>query len=179
MNKKYKKKYFGGGFFLLGFFALVALFSYGLFWAKDPKKIPSALVGKNAPSFSKKSLLGEKNINLKDFQGKILVINFFASWCVPCKREALELEQIWQEKEEELNILAIAVNDTKLAAIKFIREQKITYFAIQDDNFGNISLDYGVSGIPETFFLNSKGIIVEKITGAINKEKILAVLNKL
>ena len=179
MNKKYKKKYFWGGFFLLSFFSLVLLFSYGLFWAEDPKKIPSALVGNPAPTFSKKALLGEQNINLKDFEGSILIINFFASWCVPCKRESLELEQIWQEKKEELNILAIAINDTKPAAIKFIKEQKLTYLAIQDDNLGNISLDYGVSGIPETFFLNSKGVIVEKITGAVDKEKILSVLDKL
>jgi cytochrome c biogenesis protein CcmG/thiol:disulfide interchange protein DsbE len=174
-----KRKYFGGGFFLVIFFSLLGLFSYGLFWAEDPKKIPSNLIGKKAPPFSAVSFFHEEPTSLENFSDKPLVINFFASWCLPCRKEARELEQVWLQRKDQIYILGIAVNDSADAAKKFLIEQGVSYPAIKDDDLGNIALNYGVTGIPETFFISEKGIIMQKITGAVDQEKILSVLNDL
>ena len=171
-----KRKYLFLGFFG-GFLFLVVLFSYGLFWAEDPKKIPSTLIGKKAPNFSGTSFFQQEKISNKNFIGKPTIINFFASWCLPCRKEMRELEQVWQANKGEIYVLAIALNDTTQAAKKFLKEHKVSFVAIQDDDLGNISLDYGVTGIPETFFLDEQGEIVEKLTGAVDQEKIYSVLN--
>lgn len=173
-----KKKFlFSGGVGI--FLFLVFLFSYGLFWAEDPKKIPSTLIGKKAPDFLGTSFFQQKKISNQNFIGKPTIINFFASWCLPCRKEMQELEQVWQAKKGEIYILAIALNDTPKDAKNFLRKYKVSFVAIQDDDLGNISLDYGVTGIPETFFLDQQGKIVEKVIGAVDREKIYAILNKL
>lgn len=174
-----KKKYFWGLFFFGIFFSLISLFSYGIFWAEDPKKIPSTLIGKKAPNFSSTSFFLEKPVKLEDFIGKPTIINFFASWCLPCRKETQELEQVWLQKKDQIYILGIALNDTEAAAKKFLIEQGASFLAIKDDDLGNISLDYGVTGIPETFFLDKQGVIFQKITGAVDKEKILSILKEL
>lgn len=166
-------------FFVGIFLFLVSLFTYGLFWAEDPKKIPSVLIGKKAPNFSGVSFFQQKEVTLENFIGKPVIINFFASWCLPCRKEAQELEQVWQENKGQIYIIGIALNDTQEAATKFLIEQGVSFLAIKDNDSGSISLEYGVAGIPETFFLNKQGVIIEKITGAVDKIKIDSILKKL
>ena len=172
-----QKKYFWGLLFLGSFLSLVSLFSYGLFWGDDPKKIPSALIGAQAPDFSAVSLFQKEQISLTNFIGKPVVINFFASWCLPCRKEAIELEYVWRQKKNEVYFLAIALNDTEQAAKNFLKEQGVSFLAIRDDDSGSIAINYGVTGIPETFFLNAKGVIMHKIIGSVDREKIISALN--
>ena len=175
---KLKQKYIYLAFFFVILGALISTFTFGLFFAEDPKTIPSALINKPAPSFTLNSFK-EKKITLDSFQGEPLVLNFFASWCVPCRRESQELEKVWQKYQGQINILSVAVNDSTEAAKKFIQENKVSFPAAKDDLDGSLSIDYGVTGIPETFFINSEGIIKDKVLGAVDSNKIEEFLNNL
>lgn len=173
-----KKKYLYYLFFLLFFVSLIAVFSFGLFFAEDPKIIPSVLINKAAPNFSVITFDNQKII-LEELKGKPVVLNFFASWCVPCWAESVELESVWQQYKDKSYFIGLAVNDSTDAAIKFVKETGVSFYTSKDNLAGTISLDYGVTGIPETFFIDSKGIIKNKFLGAITRDKIEMLLKKL
>ena len=105
-------------------------------------------------------------------QGKPVILNFFASWCVPCRREFIEQEEAWQNYKNQAHFLAVAINDSTEAAKKFVLQTAVTFHTAKDDEDGNIALEYGVTGIPETFFIDAEGIIQEKFSGAITREVI-------
>ena len=166
-----KKKYLYWIVFLIALSALLAIFGFGLFFADDPKTIPSNLIQKPAPNFSLTTFSGKK-IKLNELQGKPVILNFFASWCVPCRREFIEQEEAWQNYKNQAHFLAVAINDSTEAAKKFVLQTAVTFHTAKDDEDGNIALEYGVTGIPETFFIDAEGIIQEKFSGAITREVI-------
>ena len=146
---------------------MLALLAYGFY--RDPRFIPSPLVGHPAPPFSLK-LFDGKNLSLDGLRGKTVFVNFWASWCVPCREEARDLEAAWHgykdSHDESVRFLGINIQDKKKSALGFIREFGIT-FANGQDVDGRISVDYGVWGIPEAFFISPEGIITYKHVGAI------------
>ncbi len=164
-----KKKYYYWLLFSISLLVLVSIFGFGLFFAEDPKTIPSNLLQKPAPNFLVKTFKGNE-IELKALRGKPVILNFFASWCVPCRREFIEQEEAWQNYKNQAHFLAIAVNDSTEAAKKFVVQTGATFHTAKDDEDGNIALEYGVTGIPETFFIDVQGTIQEKFSGAINRE---------
>ncbi len=147
---------------------LLALMFYGLFWASDPRKIPSSQVGKTAKQFETTTFDGQK-ISLSQFQGKPVVLNFWASWCVSCRQEARLLEAIHKKYTPKgAVVIGIAINDTREASLASIRRYGKTYYLAPDDKTGTIALDYGVTAVPETFLINKQGIIKDKVLGAVN-----------
>ncbi len=150
--------------------SMVGLFAYGV--TVDPRAIPSTLTGKPAPDFSL-TLFDGRNIRLSDFRGKVVFLNFWASWCPPCRAEARLLEQSWQRyKDQGVVFLGIDMQDTEEAASRFIQEFSITYMNGRDPN-NRIAIDYGVYGIPESFFVDKDGRITYKHIGELNWETIL------
>ena len=142
-----------------------------LAWAfrTDPKAIPSPLVGKPAPPF-KLQLFDGGNLSLEELRGKIGVLNFWASWCYPaCYEEAPILEGGWREYRDR-GVLFIGVNiqDTEPKAREFLRSFNHT-FPNGPDPRGLISVDYGVYGVPETFFIDRRGMIRAKHVGAVTE----------
>jgi len=108
------------------------------------------------PDFSLATPDGKK-ISLKNFRGKVVLLNFWASWCVPCREEMPAMEKLYQEyKDKNFVILAIAVKDRKQDAIDFIKELKITYPIALDPEaqVGNL---YGAWGLPATYIIGPKG----------------------
>ncbi len=98
-----------------------------------------------------------KKISLKDFRGKIVLLNFWASWCVPCREEMPAMEKLYQEyKDKNFVILAVAVKDRKQDAIDFVKELKITY-PIALDPDAKTGQDYGAFGLPATYIIGTKG----------------------
>ena len=137
---------------------------------KDPSVPPSPLLKKQIPEFETLDLFNEKTkINNNALENKKVIINFFASWCVPCKVEHPILMKI---KRDHPDILLLGINhkDKKEDAINFILENGNPYDYIGMDNDGKISFDFGVYGLPETFVSNNKNIIIFKHVGPLTKK---------
>jgi peroxiredoxin len=108
------------------------------------------------PDFSLSTPDGKK-ISLKDFRGKVVLLNFWASWCVPCREEMPAMEKLYQEyKQKNFVVLAVAVKDRKQDAVDFVKELKLTYPIALDPNaqVGNV---YGAWGLPATYLIGPKG----------------------
>jgi len=118
-----------------------------------------------ARNFSLPSLNGARNVELSEFKGKPVVINFWASWCGPCREEMPFLENTWKEYEEkEVIFIGIDVMDDEGLARKFIEAFGITYLNLYDSS-GEVSSKYGVIALPATFFIDRKGRIAKKNYG--------------
>ncbi len=159
------------GLILAGIGAVVTLLAYG--FTTDPRAIPSTLTGKPAPDFSL-TLFDGRTVRLSDFRGKVVFLNFWASWCPPCRAEASLLEEAWRRyKNEDVVFLGVNIQDTEQSARTFLQEFGITYPNGQDPR-SRIAINYGVYGIPETFFIDKEGRITYKHIGALERETILA-----
>lgn len=106
-------------------------------------------------------------MRLSDFRGQVVVVNFWASWCPPCREEARDLERAWQElRDANVVFLGLNVWDDRDEALAFIDEFDVSYLnGVIDD--GNPAVDFGVRGLPETFIINADGDIVAKFIGPV------------
>jgi len=154
---------------------LAALLAYG--FTRDARYIRSPLIAKRSPSFTL-TLFDGKVIRLEDFRGKVIFLNFWASWCVPCRAEAKTLEAAWQShKDRGVVFLGIDIQDKEEDARAFIKEFGITYLNGRDAS-GKIAVDYGVWGIPESFFIDRSRGITYKHVGEIGAQTITAKLDE-
>lgn len=118
-----------------------------------------------ALDFSLKTL-GGKRVSLEDYRGKVILLNFWATWCGPCRMEMPSMEKLWQDfKEEDFVILAIDIQEEGKLVSSFMKERNLS-FPVPLDAKGNVARSYGVRGIPTTFFLNPKGETIGKAVGA-------------
>jgi cytochrome c biogenesis protein CcmG/thiol:disulfide interchange protein DsbE len=154
---------------------LLALLAYG--FTRDPREIPTPLLGKPATPFSL-TLFDGRRLALEELRGKVVFLNFWASWCPPCRAEARTLEAVWQKyKDRDVVFLGIDIQDTDEAASAFLREFGITYPNGRDAS-GKIAIDYGVWGIPETFIIDREGRITYKHVGSLGWQIITAKLEE-
>jgi DsbE subfamily thiol:disulfide oxidoreductase len=111
-------------------------------------------------------------VTLSSYRGQVVVLNFWASWCLPCTEEMPDLETLYQEyKDSGLVIIGVNVNESEMTAANFVRETGIT-FPIVLDAEGRTATQFGVSGLPVTFLLDKNGQIVYRHNGQIQKEDI-------
>ena len=151
---------------------LIILLAYG--FRTDPKAIPSPLVQKMAPGFRIAIYDGE-DVSLEGLKGKPVVLNFWASWCYPaCYEEAPLLQATWQKyKDKGLHMIGVDIQDKEESGREFMRRFNFT-FPNGPDPGSKISIDYGVYGVPETFFIDRQGRIAYKHVGALTPELIEA-----
>lgn len=144
---------------------IVILLAYG--FRTDPRSIPSPLVLKPAPDF-RLSLLNGGEVSLASLRGTPVIVNFWASWCYPaCYDEAPLLEATWRKyKDQGLTLLGVVIQDTEPNAREFMRKFDFT-FPNGLDPGSRISIDFGVYGVPETYFIDRQGRIVSKHVGAL------------
>ena len=147
---------------------VLALLAYG--FRLNPRDIPSPLVGRPASAFALRSFEGAP-MTLAALRGKVVVLNFWASWCYPaCYEEAPVLERGWRAyRDRDVVVLGVDIQDKDEAGLKFIRDFSLT-FPNAPDPAGKVSVDYGVYGVPETFFIDRAGRIRFKHVGAITDE---------
>ncbi len=119
------------------------------------------------------SLDGEEQIRLSDYRGRAVVLNFWASWCEPCKDEAPLLEEAWQSyRDEGLVVLGIDAQDFRTDARRFADRYGMTY-PIAFDGHGSSLGRFGVTGFPETWFLGRDGRLVgEHIVGPVERDQL-------
>ena len=154
---------------------LIAALGYG--FTRDARAIPSPLIGRPAPPFTVRLMDGAE-ISLADLRGKVVFLNFWASWCPPCRAEARALEASWQEhKGGDVIFLGINIQDKEDKARAFLQEFGVTY-ANAIDPVARIAIDYGVWGLPETFFLDRNGRITYKHVGALGTGTVHAKLEE-
>ena len=156
---------------LLIVMSLIILLAFG--FTTDPKKVPSPLMGKPAPDFQVDELNGEQKFSLNEFKGIPIVLNFWASWCAECRTEAVILESFFQKygvNNKQLVMVGIAIQDSPKNAKAFAKHFGKSYLLGLDDDAGNIALDYGIYGVPETFFIDPEGNIFYKTIGMVTKE---------
>ena len=137
---------------------------------KNPNDPPSALLNKNLPTFSSISLYNNEESLLSDnLKGNYTLINFFASWCTPCR---VEHHLFFKIKKEipELYILGFSHKDDLNDSKKYLEEEGNPYSFVGIDRDGKIAFDFGVFGLPETFIINKDGEIIYKHTGPLTKK---------
>jgi cytochrome c biogenesis protein CcmG/thiol:disulfide interchange protein DsbE len=135
------------------------------------------MVGAPAVAFDLKSLDG-KPLNLESFRGKPLVLNFFASWCDPCRDEMPLINELAsQGSKNGYNMLGIAVEDSRAALIDFAKESKLV-FPIALDLNNTVKRAYRIFGPPATFFIDSQGVIRDLVLGPVSRERALDALKK-
>lgn len=126
-------------------------------------------IGSKAPDFELTTLTGKK-IRLADFKGKRVMINFFATWCYPCKIEMPVLEKFYQENHDDIEILAINI-DTKSDVKGYVKKLNLSFPILLDEK-GVVDTQYQVLAIPSTYIVDEKGIIINIHYGALNDQQL-------
>jgi cytochrome c biogenesis protein CcmG, thiol:disulfide interchange protein DsbE len=153
---------------LLGFVALAAVLFVGL--RLNPREIPSALIGKPAPSFTLQ-VLNEpsKTLTPQAWQGRVWVLNVWASWCVSCKDEHPLFVELAKQGALK-NFVGLNYKDRSEGATKWLKELGDPYSVSIVDADGRVGIDWGVYGVPETFVIDKAGIVRYKHVGPVSRQ---------
>ena len=146
-----------------------------VFWkgfGKDPHAVPFMLAGKPAPEFTLRQLDTGKAVSLAELKGRPIVMNFWASWCQPCKLEHPILEWGYEQFGGDVVFVGVVFEDTEDGARKYLNEHGSSFPQLVDPRSG-VAVDYGVAGVPETYFIDRGGIIREKHVGPISPDELV------
>jgi len=166
----------------LALFIALAIF-LGIGLTRDPKLVPSPLIGKPAPTFELSRLYEpEQKFSDKEFIGKVSILNVWASWCAACRQEHPFLMKL--AKEKTITIYGLNYKDARDDAKRWLRQYGGNpYNLIGYDNSGRAGMDWGVYGVPETFIMDKKGIVRYKHVGPLHpqvwQEQLLPLIQKL
>jgi len=167
------------------FFGLVAFLAVGL--KRDPREIPSPLVGKPAPAFSLPTLTADQTFSPADYKGQVWLFNVWATWCVACREEHPLLVEF--SKTQSVPIIGLSYKEVQAAdqadgplsddaKLSLARERSLRFLQRQGDPYklsvmdldGSVGIDYGVYGVPETYVIDREGIIRYKQVGPVTPE---------
>ena len=166
---------------------VIALFAYGL--RQDPREIPSPLPGNPAPKFALPVFApGQPPLNrpvgdtvrLADLRGRVVVMNFWASWCLSCRDEHIGLTEVARQYAgQPVTFLGSLYQDTPDAGTAWIAQMGGQSYPSVQDRGARTAIDYGLYGVPETFFISRDGKIARKITGPASPEVVRQIVDSL
>ena len=154
---------------LIIFFLILFAFFYLLTINRNPSELPSVLINKKVPTFEAKLLLKNKTFkSSREFGNEIILVNFFATWCKPCLNEHIYLKRL----SEKMNLKIIGINykDRIDITTEWLKKLGNPYSDVIIDSNGNVGIEWGVYGMPETFIVNSNGMIKYRLVGPITKQ---------
>jgi cytochrome c biogenesis protein CcmG, thiol:disulfide interchange protein DsbE len=166
---------------LVAFLTLVAWFALALRPNYDPQILPSAMIDKPAPAFDLATLGGGTNLALAGLKGQVVLVNFFASWCAPCRVEQPILMRL--ATQEHVALYGIDYKDRPEDARRVLAALGDPYRAIGLDPDGTTGINFGVYGVPETYVIDKTGEIRKRFVGPLTAEavqqELLPLLKKL
>jgi len=145
----------------------VLLFVLARGFGTDPHQVPFMLRGKPAPAFTLRRLDSGAPVTLAELKGKPVVLNFWASWCAPCKVEHPVLAWGARRFASEAQFFGVVFEDTEENARAFATPIDPAFPQLIDER-SRMAVDYGVSGVPETYFIDASGILRDKFVGPID-----------
>ena len=133
-------------------------------------------VGNLAPDFTLTSTTGEA-VSLSDYRGKRVMVNFWGTWCPPCRAEMPDMEKFYQENDVEILAVNLTPTESNVSDVTdFIDEFGLSFQVLLDEEL-NVSSQYGIQPVPTSFMIDSKGIVQYVALGAINYEQMVQALN--
>jgi len=144
---------------------------------RDPHAISSPLVGRPAPPFTLAPVGGGEPVSLAQLQGRPVVLNFWATWCVPCVQEHPLLLSAAQQLGEEVQFFGIVYQDEEENARGWLRRHGSAYPSLVDPQ-SKTAIAYGIIGVPETYFIDPEGTIVAKHIGPLDGQTLMARLRE-
>ncbi len=155
---------------IVALLSIVLVTVLGSRFGTDPRLVESPLLGKPAPSWELPYLEKGGVLSSADLRGQIVVVNFWASWCVACRAEHDDL--VWTARayeDEGVRFVGIVFQDKPADSIRFLDELGRGYDNVTDEG-SRVAIEFGVFGIPETFFIDEEGLVAAKIAGESNSE---------
>ena len=143
---------------------------------KNPNEIRSPLIGKPAPTFTLLEVGTGRPVDLTQLRGKPVVVNFWATWCAPCWEEHPVLVAN-AKLRPDVQFLGVVFQDSEEKILGFLQQRGSSYPTVVDDK-GKTAIAYGVGGVPESFFIDANGIIVDKYSGPMSTDILQASLQK-
>jgi cytochrome c biogenesis protein CcmG/thiol:disulfide interchange protein DsbE len=151
--------------------ALLVILAKG--FGKDPHEVPFMLAGKPAPAFALEKLEGGGKVKLDQLRGRPVVINFWATWCGPCKIEHPVLDWGYRQYGSQAQFLGVVFEDTVETSKAYLRDHPTAFPQLVDPR-SQTAVDYGVAGVPETYFVDAQGVIRGKYVGPLSPELLSA-----
>lgn len=171
-SKTFRMVFFSLVFFLAAAWTYASRVDPAAFAEED--RPPNPRKGFSAPGFTLTTLDGS-DVSLSDLRGKVVIVNFWASWCLPCRVEMPAMEQV-HRAYKDLGLVVLAVNmtsgDSRGDAAAFVEEYELT-FPVPLDLDGSVSSRYEVLGLPTTFFIDAQGVIREVVVGGPMSEALI------
>lgn len=156
--------------------AFLALLGFGL--TRDVQELPSALVGQPAPPFGGETVAGD-TLSSGSLDGEVVILNFWASWCIPCRQEHAVLLQAERSFPDSVaRVIGVVYQDSRSSARRFMREMGGDWPSLMDPG-SRIAIDYGVYGVPETYFLAPDGTVAKKHIGPVTWDLVQGTVDSL
>lgn len=157
--------------------AVALLLGFGL--RRDPNVAVSQLQGRPAPAFELRTLDGERLVRLGDLRGQVVVINFWASWCTECRLEHPALASAWNRyRDQGVVVIGITVNDRLEDSRAFASELGGDWPLLSDPD-SRTALAYGLTGVPETYFVDREGRIQDRVIGPVTYAELSSRIGRL
>lgn len=160
-------------------FTAGVLFVFYKGFGTDPHRVPFGLEGKPAPTFTLQRLDSGEKVSLADFKGKPVVMNFWASWCGPCRTEHPVIEWAHKQFGDQVVFLGVVFEDSEQNAREFLSRYGASFPQLMDDSNAGVAVEYGVTGVPETYFIDRDHVIRGKYAMPIDPNTISARIREL